>query len=212
MVEKKYQNNADDDDLESERITTEVPQDLVVAYKNMELVNTYVSIKHFQVGYIIPDTKTIPSSSGLAGWHKRIQREDVDIRELVNDDDDDGAEDEKGIVDCVNVREVQSNRIGQVIVLPVSFIRGPRDMPKRFSDAMTLVQDAGKPDILLTMTCNPNWPEIVKNLYEGQTAQDRPDPVTKVFRAKIKYLKHQLFTKHILGVVSLHIYVIEFQK
>nr|GEV12946.1 ATP-dependent DNA helicase PIF1-like [Tanacetum cinerariifolium] len=88
----------------------------------------------------------------------------------------------QGIVDCVNAREVQSNRLGQIIVLPVSFIGGPRDMRRRFLDAMTLVQDAGKPDIFLTMTCNPNWPEIIENLYEGQTAQDRPDLVTRVFR------------------------------
>ncbi|GJZ02049.1 hypothetical protein Tco_0520010 [Tanacetum coccineum] len=74
------------------------------------------------------------------------------------------------------------------------------------------VQDAGKPDIFLTMTCNPNWPEIVENLYEGQTAQDRPDLVARVFNAKLEYLKHQLFTKHILDVVASHIYVIEFQK
>nr|GEX62219.1 ATP-dependent DNA helicase PIF1-like [Tanacetum cinerariifolium] len=85
-------------------------------------------------------------------------------------------------------------------------------MRKRFLDAMTFVQDVGKPDIFLTMTCNPNWPEIVENLYEGQTAQHRPDLVTRVFRAKLEYLKHQLFTKHILGVVASHIYVIEFQK
>ncbi|GJT17209.1 helicase-like protein [Tanacetum coccineum] len=106
--------------------------------------------------------------NGEAGWHSRIPREGVDIRELV-DDDDDVAEDEE-------------------------------------------IQDAGKPDIFLTMTCNPNWPEIVENLYEGQTAQDRPDLVTRVFRAKLEYLKQQLFTNHILGVVSSHIYVIKFQK
>ncbi|GJS18249.1 ATP-dependent DNA helicase PIF1-like protein, partial [Tanacetum coccineum] len=118
----------------------------------------------------------------------------------------------QGIVDYVNTGEVQSSRIGQVIVFLVSFIGGPCDMRKRFLDAMTLVQDAGKPDIFLTMTCNPNWPKIVENLYEGQPAQDRPDLVTRVFRAKLEYLKHQLFTKHILGIVSSHIYVIEFQK
>ncbi|GKA79553.1 ATP-dependent DNA helicase PIF1-like protein [Tanacetum coccineum] len=99
--------------------------------------------------------------NGEAGWHSRIPREGVDIRELV-DDDDDVVEDEEG----------------------------PCDMRKRFLDAMTLVQDAGKPDIFLTMTCNPNWPKIVENLYEGQPAQDRPDLVTRVFRAKLEYLKH----------------------
>nr|GEW82754.1 ATP-dependent DNA helicase PIF1-like [Tanacetum cinerariifolium] len=151
-----------------------------------------------------------------AGWHKRIPRAGVDIRELINDDNDDGVKDEEdlyqGIIDCVNAREVQSNRIGQVIVLRVSFIEGPRDMQKHILEAETLVQDAGKPDTFLTMTCNPNWPEIVENLYEGQTAQDRPDLVTRVFLAKLEYLKYQLFTKHILGIVPSHIYVIEFHK
>nr|GEZ10845.1 hypothetical protein [Tanacetum cinerariifolium] len=156
--------------------------------------------------------------NGEVGWHSRIPREGVDIRELV-DDEDDIPEDEEvradlyqGIDDCVNVGEVQSNRLGQIIVLTVSFIGGPRDKRRRFLDAMTLVQDAEKPDIFLTMTCNLNWPKIVENLYEGQTAQDRPDLVTRVFYAKLEYLKHQLFTKHILGVVSSHVYVIEFQK
>ncbi|GKA49641.1 hypothetical protein Tco_0742714, partial [Tanacetum coccineum] len=111
--------------------------------------------------------------NGEAGWHSRIPSEVVDIRELI-DDEDDIIEDEE--------------------------------------DAMTLVQDVGKPDIFLTMTCNSNCPEIVENLYEGQTALDRRDLVTKVFSAKLKYLKHLLFTKHILGVVSSHIYVIKFHK
>nr|GEY58273.1 hypothetical protein [Tanacetum cinerariifolium] len=86
--------------------------------------------------------------NGEVGWLSQIPREGVDIRELV-DDEDDVAEDEE---------------------------------------------------------------EIMKNLDEGQTAQDQPDLVTRVFYAKLKYLKHQLFTKHILGVVASHIYVIEFQK
>ncbi|GJY67418.1 ATP-dependent DNA helicase PIF1 [Tanacetum coccineum] len=33
--------------------------------------------------------------NGEAGWHKRIPREGVDIRELIDDDDDDGVEDEE---------------------------------------------------------------------------------------------------------------------
>nr|GEW73865.1 helicase-like protein [Tanacetum cinerariifolium]GEW73878.1 helicase-like protein [Tanacetum cinerariifolium] len=124
-----------------------------------------------------------PFDNYKAGWYKRIPREGVDIRELV-DDDDDGAEDDEG----------------------------PRNMRKRFLDAMVLVQDAGKPGIFLTMTFNLNWPEIMENLYEGQTTQDRPYLVTRVFRAKLEYLKYQLFTRHILDVVASHIYVIEFQK
>ncbi|XP_021985882.1 ATP-dependent DNA helicase PIF1-like [Helianthus annuus] len=77
---------------------------------------------------------------------------------------------------------------------------------------MTLVQDEGKPDIFLTMTCNPKWPKIYDNLHVGQTAQDRPDIVSRVFRAKLEDLKEQLFKKHILGEVKAYVYVIEFQN
>ncbi|XP_062203849.1 uncharacterized protein LOC133906087 [Phragmites australis] len=77
---------------------------------------------------------------------------------------------------------------------------------------MALVQKYGKPDIFLTMTCNPNWEEILRNLEPGQTPQDRPDLVVRVFRAKLEDLKFQLFHNHILGVVATHVHVIEFQK
>ncbi|XP_035838840.1 uncharacterized protein LOC110906363 [Helianthus annuus] len=118
----------------------------------------------------------------------------------------------QGIVDCVNTGEVHANRVGKRIVLPASFIGGPRDIRRRFLDAMTLVQDDGKPDVFLTMTCNPKWPEICDNLHVGQTATDRPDLVSRVFRAKLEDLKDQLFKKHVLGEVKAYVYVIEFQK
>ncbi|CAH1427950.1 unnamed protein product [Lactuca virosa] len=118
----------------------------------------------------------------------------------------------QGVVDCVNAGEVRSNMIGQRVVLPASFIGGPRDMRRRFLDAMTLVQDDGKPGIFLTMTCNPNWPEIKNELLPWQTSQDRPDLVSRVFHAKLEDLKKQLFTNHVLGVVGSYVYVIEFQK
>ncbi|KAI3709788.1 hypothetical protein L2E82_39554 [Cichorium intybus] len=118
----------------------------------------------------------------------------------------------QGIVDCVNAGEVEPSRVGQRVVLPASFIGGPRDMRRRFLDAMTLVQDDGKPDIFLTLTCNPSWPEIESELKYGQSAQDRPDLVSRVFRAKLEDLKEQLLKKHLLGVVRAYVYVVEFQK
>jgi hypothetical protein len=33
--------------------------------------------------------------------------------------------------------------------------------PARFPDAMTLVQHFGKPDYVVTMTCNPYWDEVM---------------------------------------------------
>ena len=83
--------------------------------------------------------------------------------------------------------------------MPSSFIGGPRDMRHRYMDAMALVWRFGKPDIFLTMTCNPNWDEIKHELYPGQTPRDRPDLVVRVFRAKLQELKDKLLKKDILG-------------
>uniref|UniRef100_A0A453JVC8 ATP-dependent DNA helicase n=1 Tax=Aegilops tauschii subsp. strangulata TaxID=200361 RepID=A0A453JVC8_AEGTS len=85
-------------------------------------------------------------------------------------------------------------------------------MRRRYMDAMALVRRYGKPDIFLTMTCNPNWDEIRQELYPGQTPQDRPDLVVRVFRAKLEELKNKLLKKDILGKVRAYVYVVEFQK
>jgi hypothetical protein len=71
---------------------------------------------------------------------------------------------------------------------------------RRHMDAMALVQMYSKPDIFLTMTCNPNWQEIQDALFLGQTPQDRPDIVVQVFRAKLEKMKEMLTKRHILGL------------
>ncbi|KAM3200601.1 hypothetical protein P3L10_032963 [Capsicum annuum] len=75
---------------------------------------------------------------------------------------------------------------------------------------MALVQHFGKPDLFITMTCNPDWPEIQENLIEGQLAQDRPYLETRVFRSKLQDLKDQIFKKKIFGPVAAYVYVIVF--
>ena len=70
----------------------------------------------------------------------------------------------------------QENRVGRVI-LASSFIGSPRWYNNKFQDAMAIVRNYHKPDLFITMTCNPRWPEITSGLAPGQTAQDRPDLV-----------------------------------
>ena len=84
----------------------------------------------------------------------------------------------QGLVDSLHAGESQADSVGKRTILGTSFIGGPRDMRHRYMDAMALVRRYGKPDIFLTMTCNPNWDEIKAELYPGQAAQDRPDLVT----------------------------------
>jgi hypothetical protein len=118
----------------------------------------------------------------------------------------------QGLVDSIQAGEQDRNAVGKRTILSSSFIGGPRDKLRRYLDAMALVRKYGKPDIFLTMTCNPNWEEITRELERGQTPQDRPDIVVRVFRAKLEEMKNQLFKKGILGKVAAYTYVVEFQK
>ncbi|XP_074560285.1 uncharacterized protein LOC141816402 [Curcuma longa] len=118
----------------------------------------------------------------------------------------------QGVLDSLSFGQTNGINIGRRVVLPASFIGGPRDMRRRYLDAMALVQKYGKPDIFLTITCNPNWPEIQENLKYDETPNDRPDLLARAFRAKLELLKVELFKKQIFGQVAAYVYVIEFQK
>ena len=77
---------------------------------------------------------------------------------------------------------------------------------------MALVQKYGKPNLFLSMTCNPNWPKIKAELLPGQSPHDRPDLLTRVFHSKFDEMKTDILTKHVLGKVLAYAYVIEYQK
>ncbi|VDL66325.1 unnamed protein product, partial [Nippostrongylus brasiliensis] len=101
---------------------------------------------------------------------------------------------------------------GRRVVLASSFKGGPRNMQQSYQDAMAIVARHGKPDVFLTMTCNPQWDEIKANLLPGQLPEHRPDLTTKIFNLKLRELCQDLFKKHILGEVLAYVMVTEFQK
>ncbi|RCV05919.1 hypothetical protein SETIT_1G121300v2 [Setaria italica] len=70
----------------------------------------------------------------------------------------------QGLLDSIHAGQDRGDKVGKRTVLSSSFIGGPRDKMRRYLDAMALVRKYGKPDIFLTMTCNPNWEEITNEL------------------------------------------------
>jgi hypothetical protein len=104
------------------------------------------------------------------------------------------------------------NNVGQRVVLPSSFIRGPRQMYQLYHDAMAIVRTCGKPDLFITMTCNPRWPELTEALLPGQDAQDRPDLVARVFKLKLNEMLEDLYKSYVFSDVVGHVHVVEFQK
>ena len=67
----------------------------------------------------------------------------------------------------MNSGEYNTANVGRCIITPPLFIGGPRDMKKRYLNAMTFIQIYGKLDIFLTITCNINWIEIIEELAKG---------------------------------------------
>jgi hypothetical protein len=117
----------------------------------------------------------------------------------------------QGITDAV-AHGTPLKNLGKSTILPSSFTGGPRYMQQLYYDAIAIVRSHSKPDLFITMTCNPRWTEITENLAPGQTAQDRPDLVTRVFRLKLSALLEDILVNGILGRVVAHMYVTEFQK
>ena len=111
-----------------------------------------------------------------------------------------------------NIANDRNVRPGRVVVLPSSYVGSPRALKENFEDAMAIIKKYGKPDLFITFTCNPKWREITENLYLGQTANDRTDLVTRVFKLKLNNLLNDIFKHGVLGKVLTHVQVIEFQK
>ena len=103
-------------------------------------------------------------------------------------------------------------KIGRRIVLSKSFIGSPRWYHSKFQDGMAICRKYHKPDFFITFTCNPNWVEIQKELEKGETAQNRPDLVARVFKLKKDQLLKDITDRNIFGKVPAFLWVIEFQK
>ena len=106
-----------------------------------------------------------------------------------------------GLADAVLRGDSEGSTVGMKMVLPSTFVGGPRSMTQLYHDAMAIVRRYGKPDLFLTVTCNPKWPEITNELHPHQTAADRPDLVARVFKLKLSALIKEITKKEIFGKV-----------
>ena len=85
-------------------------------------------------------------------------------------------------------------------------------MREKYHDAMAIVAKLGKPDLFITITCNPNWLEIRSNLLPGQKPSDRPDLVVRILRIKLKAILEDIIKNGVFGSIKAYVYTIEFQK
>ena len=80
-----------------------------------------------------------------------------------------------------------------------------------YHDAMMLPTVLGFPDLFLTMTCNPRWPEIVENVPPGADASLYVDVVARAFYAKWRALLKDIVVDKMFGPVLAYCWRVEWQ-
>ncbi|XP_048622956.1 uncharacterized protein LOC106441802 [Brassica napus] len=117
------------------------------------------------------------------------------------------------IKESENAGRTNMNEQGTEFVLPASFTGGPRYMKNNYLDAMTICKHFGFPDLFITFTCNPKWPELTRFLKtRNLKPEDRPEVICRIFKMKLELLMDDLTKKHILGKTVSSMYTVEFQK
>lgn len=92
--------------------------------------------------------------------------------------------------------------MGKPFFLPSSFTGGERYMQQHYLDAMTICKSYGYPDLFVTLTCNPKWPEVVRFVEAlNLKPEDRPDILSRVFKLKLDLLISKLKDEKILGEI-----------
>ena len=117
-----------------------------------------------------------------------------------------------GLADAITASDhPDGSQLGKRFILPSSFTGSTRNMQQHLQDALAINRYYGGGDLFITMTANPDWPEIRDALLPGQHPSDRPDLTVRVFYAKLQSLIQDI-RKDALGAWAAHFYTIEFQK
>jgi hypothetical protein len=95
----------------------------------------------------------------------------------------------QGLADAVAANaDGNPNELGKRFILPSSFTGSTRNMQQHLQDALAINRYYGGGDLFVTMTANPEWPEIRAALLLDQHPSDRPDLTVRVFHAKLQSL------------------------
>lgn len=98
--------------------------------------------------------------------------------------------------------QTQGSNKGKRVILPGTHVGSRRYMNQLYFDGMAICSYAGFPDLFITFTCNPNWPEIQRVLGSiNLKAHDRPDIISRIFKMKLDELISDLTKKNVFGKV-----------
>ncbi|CAI0546116.1 unnamed protein product, partial [Linum tenue] len=122
----------------------------------------------------------------------------------------------QGLLDSYLRGDSDTSMSGKQVILASSHTGSPRYKYESFQDAMAICRWAGYPDLFITFTCNPAWPEIqhMVDLIRTTTRKDpnRADVFARVFKLKLHQMLKEILENKIFGKTSAYVMAIEFQK
>ncbi|XP_072054369.1 uncharacterized protein [Arachis hypogaea] len=119
----------------------------------------------------------------------------------------------KQLHECMVRGETNAINTGQRIILPKSFTGGSRYMFNNCKDAFVICKYARYPSYFITMTCDPEWNEIKREVTpQGLHAEDRSDILCRIFKLKVDKLIRALKKGTFFGKIIGYCLTIEFQK
>ncbi|KAH1076641.1 hypothetical protein GYH30_052239 [Glycine max] len=93
---------------------------------------------------------------------------------------------------------------GKRVILPSTFVGSPRYMDQLYFDGMAICSPVGFPNLFITLTCNPNFPEIHRLLNPlNLKATNRPDIIFRVFKLKCEQMLMDLTKNQMLGKICI---------
>jgi hypothetical protein len=117
----------------------------------------------------------------------------------------------QGVADAVTSDDGSEVRLGRRIVLPSSYLGGSRFISRCYQDSMAIVRRLGRPTLFITFTATSWWPEVERELGQGDSGVNRADLICRVFYLKMKQLLKELYDGK-FGEHLGHVFTIEYQK
>lgn len=103
------------------------------------------------------------------------------------------------------------HKVGSPVLLPAHFTGSPRWYHALYHDALALPAATHLPDLFVTVTFNPEWPELARLMPAHSSVHDHPDVVARVFWLRFCRIMKDILVHNIFGEVLSYCYRIEWQ-
>lgn len=103
-------------------------------------------------------------------------------------------------------------RAGLTFLSSSTYVGGDSYMRQNMNNIIAISNKVGYPEIFLTTTCIPQWPDIKNALPSGQSVVNRPDICAPAFLIKLRTLIPYSSEEKVFGNVKAPEKVVEFQK